>query len=318
MKKIEANFDESVGMKRITKSFIQNKPIDTSCFYKGVKIPDGFILSRIRIALKNTCAKKMDTSVEKIDILNRGGSTEFDIITYDNNNDVLFVGELKSWINLNKIKKDVYNVKKGMSHNSLGKKLYYFIGNVVIDNEIDRKEWLSFIETEGVVFYEICLRWQEINWVLNYMANIKLNDKNFKTRCKCVEIVRHSFSFILNNIQNIIRNDILRSMGLRRRALIYEELEFQKKLHGKKLTEFRETKDICRNMLLKNLKKLKKKTLNFFRYYDKSKSGDILVFLKKNIKKFILLKKAKQIVHFKNTLVVERYYEWVIDQIKTL
>jgi hypothetical protein len=107
-------------------------------------------------------------------------------------------------------------------------------------------------------------------------------------------------------------------MGLRRKALICEEIEFQKKLHGKKLTEFRENKDIRRNMLLQNLKKLKKKTLNFFRHYDKSKSDIVLIFLKKNIKKFILLKKAKQIVHFKNTLVVERYYGWIITQIEML
>jgi hypothetical protein len=311
---IEKKFDNSREMRRLTPDFIQNSPIGVSDYHLGVKILDCVFMQKLEQCFINTCISSIKANVITT---NKVGSAEFDVIAYTYAV-IVFIGEFKSWINLKKLKEDIARVKLGMKENAFVVDLYYFIGSVVIDNESEKKNWIAFLGSTDVKCYEIVLKKQDIDWTISYMASIKSNVGILRTRSRCVKLIKNSFSFVFNNIHNIIRNNILRNMGLRRKALVDEEIEFQNNLLGDRLIEFRENKDICRNHLLKSLKTLKDETLDFFRFYDKMKSNDVFVFLKNNLNKFGLLKKTKQIVHFRNIGVVKRFYAWIIDMCENL
>jgi hypothetical protein len=312
-KRIDENFYTSCEMCKLTPDFIQKLSIGVSANHVGGKVSDRVFNDSVQ----NCLIKTGIDFKENVITTNKVGSAEFDIIAYMYTV-IVFIGEFKSWINLKKLKEDIARVKLGMKENSFDVDLYYFIGSVVIDNESEKKDWIAFLESTDVKCYEIVLKKKDICCTISHMASIKSNVEDLRTRNRCVELIKNSFSFIFNNIHNIIRKRILKDMGLRCKPLVCEELEFQNNLCGEKLNEFREKKDSCRNHLLKSLKTLKDETLDFFRCHDKKKSKKVFFFLKNNLTKSCLLKKTKQIVNFKNINVVERFFTWLIGMCENL
>lgn len=302
---------------RITHQIIEGKKMSSADNYGGFSVPEGFINLGIEWCILNS-----NTSIKYIKIgvvtPNQRGSAEFDVVAYDSKERIVFIGELKSWINLKKLKEDIARITLGMEQNKFVAPVYYFIGHVVVEKQSEIEEWRRFLKTTSIRCYEVVFREQEIQWIQTNYDNYKNSVENFKIKNKCFSIIKKIFSIVFNSTHNILRNKILREIGMRRKAGLVEEKKYHSELPRNLLTKFRKEKDYRRSQLFSDLRKWKVKMYAFHKLLEKERCFTVLKFLKKHVRRHNIIKKTKQMVHFNNIAVFAKFFNWLMVEISLL
>lgn len=273
---------------------------------KGYHMPEGFVRKRLKAMFPN-CSLFHNVHTRK---KYQNGTREFDVIICGDG--ICFIGEIKSWINIEKLIKDINNVTSGLKENGVSTSIpvYYFIEELVIVDTDDMKLLNDVVNGYTIRLVKVLLTPREIKWMRDeqnrLLARVDMYIKREEVRKKiCVK-----FTNIMDRLQIAIGTYVCGEFGRKQQKLNrknrYSDIgHYRKQMPYDDFNKFRKIECEYRNIIWIQMRELKRDIINIV-YRKQLLDIDLNGLLNDNI----IDKKIKQVVTTGKVSYLRNYLEY--------